>query len=94
MEPDQIVVSGDGRILTKPFERDAWMASGLAGFFLSDTFPNKTLWEQAEFVVKRWEKVLATASRCSEGDTFQLPWGSGLKIVPWPYARKPPRPSS
>jgi hypothetical protein len=88
LEGDRIVVSGDGRILTKRFEREVWLKSSLRGFFLNDTFPNKSLWEQAKFVVDRWEKILHTASRCSAGDTFRLPWGAGLKIEKWEPRRR------
>jgi len=85
LEAERIVVSGDGRILTKPFERDAWLASKLRGFFLNDTFPNKSLWDQAKFVVGRWERILNAAARCPAGQTWKLPWDSNCKLDPWTY---------
>lgn len=80
---DQLVVSGDGHILRRPPERQVWVESRLRGFFLNDTFPNKPLWEQAKFVVDRWEKVLKAAATSKSGQSFRLPWGSGLKVEPW-----------
>lgn len=83
LNADELVVSGDGRILKRAPERAVWVECCLRGFFLNDTFPNKPLWEQAKFVVDRWEKVIRTASASKPGECFRLPWCAGPKVEPW-----------
>lgn len=72
-EGDWVIVSGDPRISRNEAERAAWLESGITAFFLSDGFPNKRFWKQAEVLVHWWPEIVLTARQANEGSGYLLP---------------------
>lgn len=78
-EGDWVIVSGDPRISRNKAERAVWLESGITAFFLSDGFPNKRFWKQAEILVHWWPEIVLAAREATEGSGYLLPL-SGNKM--------------
>jgi hypothetical protein len=72
-EGDWVIISGDVRISQNRSERQAWLESGLAAFFLAKGWTGLRLWDQAWRLMKWWPEIVAQAGRIRAGAGFVVP---------------------
>ncbi|MEI8379344.1 MAG: hypothetical protein WCJ09_04390 [Planctomycetota bacterium] len=81
-----IVVSGDGRILKRPYEVKALRESGLTYFILVDHWADLQIHEMAWKFLKVWPVILKEAA-VSEPTVYTIACGSSLKVEKYGLTR-------
>lgn len=73
------IISGDIRITRNRHEREAWLQSGLVGFFMGKSWRSLTFWEQTWRFVRWWPNVVQQAQLVKPPAGFVIPvnFGSG-----------------
>jgi hypothetical protein len=66
------MVTCDDRIRRKPAERTVLEQADIVSVFFWREYARKTLWEQAEWVIKYWPAVHKKASRASPGTILHV----------------------
>lgn len=72
-EGDWVVVSGDGRIRTRPAEKRAFQSAGLTTFFWAKGWLKSRFWDQAALLVRWWPHVIQQSRLVQPGAVFEIP---------------------
>jgi hypothetical protein len=79
LEGDWAVISADVRIWKNPHEKEAWKASRLTVFFLTQPWSKQKLWEKAWRLIRWWPRIVEMAEIVEAGAAYEIPpkYGSG-----------------
>jgi hypothetical protein len=80
-EGDWIIISADPRISRAKAERAAWKESGLTAFFFADGWSNRTIYEQAADLIRRWPDMVQTARESPRGSGFLITKGKAFQSI-------------
>ncbi|TET51643.1 MAG: hypothetical protein E3J64_06500 [Anaerolineales bacterium] len=72
-ESGWIVISGDLRITRTPQVKKAWIDSRLPGFFMSEGWANRAIWEQVAHFFVWWPHVLKLTETTRPGMVYKIP---------------------
>ena len=77
------IISGDMRISRNQHEREAWLRSGLVGFFLGKSWRSVKYWDQTWRFVRWWPNIVQQAELVTPPAAFEIPfgWGKFRQIV-------------
>src|SRR3546814_15637531 len=78
-EGDWSVSSADVKILKNPHEKEAWKASRLTVFFLTQSWSKQKLWENAWRLIRWWPRIVEMTEMVEAGAAYEIPpkYGSG-----------------
>ena len=65
-----VLVSFDKRIVRNPLNKQAWLSSGLTGFFFGKGWSSRPFDEQAWRLVRWWPDITKVAARVKPGAGF------------------------
>lgn len=67
------------RIWKNPHEKEAWRASRLTVFFLTQSWSRQKLWEKAWRLIRWWPQIAEMAERVEAGAAYEisLVYGAG-----------------
>jgi hypothetical protein len=72
-ERDWIVISGDLRITRSAVEKQAWIESGLTGFFFADAWSTSSYWNKAADLIRWWQDITRLAKQHPRSYGFVIP---------------------
>ncbi len=65
-------VTGDGRILTRPHERELWRKLSLTLVVMHKGYTSLPLWDQAVFLLKHWPELRKRATKARRGEALMV----------------------
>lgn len=73
-------VTGDGRILTRPHERELWRSLSMSLVVMHKGYTSLSLWDQVVFVLKCWPELRRRALKARGGDVLAVKANGKIEV--------------